>query len=90
MTAAARAGKALGLVATVLIHLSLGDAFRESLSVSPTRMDILMDVPADLILGWDWISNHCVQHLYADCQIRLRSGLAQLLLDLLPAAAISH
>ncbi len=48
------AGAALGLVGPVLIHLSLGDTFRESLSVSP--MD--MDVGADLILGWDWFSSH--------------------------------
>ena len=46
----AAAGEALGLVEPVLIHLSLGDTFRESLSVSP--MD--MDVGADLILSWDW------------------------------------
>ena len=38
----------------MLIHLSLGDTFRETLSVSP--MDL--DVGADLILGWDWISSH--------------------------------
>jgi hypothetical protein len=36
----------------VLVHLNLGDAFRESLSVSP--MDL--DAGDDLILGWDWIS----------------------------------
>ena len=43
----AAAGEAQGLVAPVLIHLSLGNTFRESLSVSP--MD--MDVGANLNLG---------------------------------------
>ena len=79
----AAAGEARDLVAPVLIHLSLGDSFRESLSVSP--MD--MDVGADLILGWDWISSHDLHHLYADGQVRLRSGPALLQLDLLPASA---
>ena len=79
----AAAGAALGLVAPVLIHLSLGDTFRESLSVSP--MD--MDVGADLILGWDWISSHDLHHLYAGGQVRCRSGPALLQLDLLPAGA---
>ena len=79
----AAAGAALGLVEPVLIHLSLGDTFRESLSVSP--MD--MDVGADLILGWDWISSHDLHHLYADGQVRFRSGPALLQLDLLPAGA---
>ena len=79
----AAAGEALGLVEPVLIHFSLGDTFRESLSVSP--MD--MDVGADLILGWDWISSHDLQHLYADGQVRFRSGPALLQLDLLPAGA---
>ena len=44
----------------VLIHLYLGDAFHESLSIS--LMD--MDVGDDLILGWDWISSHDLQHLF--------------------------
>ena len=79
----AAAGQALGLVAPVRIHLGLGDTFRESLSVSP--MD--MDVGADLILGWDWISSHDLHHLYADGQVRLRWGPALLQLDLLPAGA---
>jgi len=77
----AAAGEALGLVEPVLIHLSLGDTFRESLSVSP--MD--MDVGADLILGWDWISSHDLHHLYADGHVRFRSGPDLLQLDLLPA-----
>ncbi len=38
------------------------DALYELLSVSP----IDMDVGADLILGWNWISSHNLQHLYAD------------------------
>ena len=58
----------------MLIHLSLGDTFRESLSVSP--MDI--DVGADLILGWDWISSHDLHNLFQAGQVGLRSGLAQL------------
>ena len=79
----AAAGESLSLIAPVRIHLSLGDTFRESLSVSP--MD--MDVGADLILGWDWISSHDLHHLYADGQVRFRSGPALLQLDLLPAGA---
>ena len=63
------------------IHLCLGDTFRESMSVSP--MD--MDVGDDLILGWDWISS--LRHLLVAGKVSLRSGLALLLLDLLPAAA---
>jgi hypothetical protein len=66
----AAAGQALGLVAPVRIHLGLGDTFRESLSVSP--MD--MDVGDDLILGWDWISSHDLQHLFQAGQVGLRSG----------------
>ncbi len=46
-------------------HLRLGDAFRESLSISP--MD--MDVGTDLILGWDWISSHNLQHLFQAGQV---------------------
>jgi hypothetical protein len=46
-----------------------------------------MDVGADLILRWDWISSHNLQHLYADGQVRFRSGQALLQLDLLPAGA---
>ena len=67
----------------VLIHLSQGDAFHESMSISP--MD--MDVGDDLILGWDWISSHDLQHLFQAGQVDLRSGLAKLQLALLPAAA---
>ncbi len=74
-------GEALGLAAPVLVHLSLGATFRESLSVSP--MD--MDVGANLILGWDWISSHDLRLLYADGQVRFRSGPALLQLDLLMA-----
>ena len=66
-----------------MIHLSMGDTFRESLSISP--MD--MDVGDDLILGWDWISSHDLQHLFQAGRVDLRSGPAQLQLDLLPAAA---
>ena len=48
-----------------------------------------MDVGADLILSWDrdWISSHDLQHLYADGQVRSRSGPALLQLYLLPAGA---
>jgi hypothetical protein len=67
----------------VLIHLVLGDTLRESLSVSP--MD--MDVGADLILGWDWISSHDLRHLYVDGRLSPRSGHALLQLDLLPTSA---
>ena len=65
----------------MLIHLVLGDAFHEEMSVSP--MD--MDVGDDLILGWDWISSHDLRHLYVDGRVSLRSGPALLQLDLLPA-----
>ena len=54
----AAAGRPLGLAAPVLLHLSLGDTFRESMSVLP--MD--MDVDADLILGWDGISSQDLHH----------------------------
>ena len=64
-----------------MIYLSLGDTLRESLSMSP--MDL--DVGADLILGWDWISSHDLGHLYAAGRVNLRSGPALLQLDLLPA-----
>jgi hypothetical protein len=43
----ATAGEGLEHAAPVLVHLVLGDAFRESISVSP----MAMDVGADLILG---------------------------------------
>ncbi len=46
-----------------------------------------MDVGADLILGWDWISSHDLKHLYADGQARLQPGPALLQLDLFPAGA---
>ena len=81
-TAAAVGGRQ-GLGAPVLIHLSMGDTFRESLSISP----MAMDVGDDLILGWDWISSHNLQHLFLAGRVDLRSGPAQLQLDLLPAAA---
>ena len=79
----AATGGAQVLAAPVRIHLGLGDAFREALSVSP--MD--MDVGADLILGWDWISSHDLQHLFQGGRVDLRSGPARLQLELLPAAA---
>ena len=81
--ATAAAGGQQGLGTPVLVHLSLGDAFRESMSVSP--MD--MDVGDDLILGWDWISSHDLQHLFQAGQVDLLSGSAQLQLALLPSAA---
>ncbi len=67
MTTASGEG-AQGLGTQVLVHLSLGDAFRESLSISPTDMD----VGDDLILGWDWISSHDLQHLFQAGQVGLR------------------
>ena len=79
----ANPGGAQGLAEPVLIHLALGDAFREVMSVSP--MD--MDVGDDLILGWDWISSHDLRHLYVDGRVSLWSGHALLQLDLLPASA---
>ncbi len=68
--ATAAAGGAQGLGAPVLIHLSLGDVFREAMSISP--MD--MDVGEDLILGWDWISSHDLQNLFQAGHVGLRSG----------------
>ena len=79
----AATGGQQALAPPVLVHLGLGDVFRESLSISP--MD--MDVDADLILGWDWISSHDLRHLFQEGRIDLRSGLARLQLSLLPAAA---
>ena len=79
----ASGGGAHGLGTPVLVHLSLGDAFRESMSISP--MD--MDVGDDLILGWDWISSHDLQHLFQAGQVGLRSGPERLQLALLPSAA---
>ncbi len=69
----------------MLVHLNLGYAFRESMSVSP--MDL--DVGDNLILSWDWISSHDLRHLYqaGPRQVDLRSGSAQLQLALLPPAA---
>ena len=46
-----------------------------------------MDVGDDLILGWDWISSHDLRNLFHAGQVDLRSGPAQLQLDLLPASA---
>ncbi len=55
----------------MLIHLSLGDAFRESISIS--QMDV--DVGNDLIFGWDWISSHDLHSLFQACQVGLWSRL---------------
>ena len=67
--------------------------------VSACRRDIvLLDTDAthfficarlgdDLILGWDWISSHEVLLLYVDGRVSLRSGPAQLQMDLLRARA---
>ena len=83
VTTASAAGGPHGLGSPVSIHLCLGESFRESLSISP--MD--MDVGDDLILGWDWISSHDLRNLFDAGQVDLRSGPAQLQLDLLPANA---
>ena len=73
----------LGLASPVLLHLAFGDTFRESISVLP--MD--MDVEADLILGWVWISSHDLHHLYGTGRVSLQSCTALLQLDLLRASA---
>jgi hypothetical protein len=52
------------------VHLRLGNAFHESLSILP--MD--MDVGDDLILGWNWISSHDLHYLYRTGHVDLRSG----------------
>ena len=46
-----------------------------------------MDLGDDLIMGWNWISSHSLYHLFQAGRVDLRSGPAQLQLDLLPAAA---
>ena len=71
------------LPAPMLAHLGLGDTFREALSVA--LLD--MDVGDDLMLGWDWISSHNLRLFYVDGRVSLRSGPAQLQMDLLPARA---
>ena len=76
-------GDTLELAAPVLIHLCLGDTFRESMLVSP--MD--MDVGDDLILGLEWILSHDLRQLFVAGQISLLSWQELLQLDLLPAAA---
>ena len=81
--ATAAAGGQHQLGAPVLLHLCLGDSFREAMSISP--MDL--EVGDDIILGWDWISSHDLRHLYQAGQVSLRSGAAQLQLDLLPPEA---
>ena len=81
--ATAAAGGQHQLGAPVLLHLCLGDLFREAMSISP--MDL--EVGDDIILGWDWISSHDLRHLYQAGQVSLRSGAAQLQLDLLPPEA---
>ena len=67
----------------MLVHLALGEAFLECMSVSPMELD----AGADLILGWDWISSHDLQHLYAAGTVGIRSGHHEVQLALLPAAA---
>ena len=71
------------LPAPVLAHLGLNDTFREALSVA--LLDL--DVGDDLMLGWDWISSHNLLLFYVDGRLSLRSGPAQLHMDLLPAKA---
>ncbi len=46
-----------------------------------------MDVGADLILGWDWISSHDLSHLFEEGRVDLRTGQTAVQLNLLPAAA---
>ena len=67
----------------MLAHLGPGDAFREALSFSPMGTN----VGDDLTLGWDWISSRNLRLLCVDGRVSLRSGPAQLQLDLLPAGA---
>ena len=76
-------GGGQALAGPVLVHLFLGDTFREVPSVS--KID--MDVGDGLILGWDWISSHDLRKFYVDGQVSLRSGPARLQLALLPAEA---
>ena len=83
--ATAAAGGAQGLGAPVLLHLCLGDTCRESMSISPMEMD----VGADVILGWDWISSHDLCHLFEEGRVDLRAGRTMVQLDLLPAATRS-
>ena len=81
----AAAGGSQGLGAPVLLHLCLGESCRESMSISPMEMD----VGADLILGWDWISSHDLCHLFEEGRVALQVGPTRVQLDLLPAATRS-
>ena len=78
-------GGGQALAGPVLVHLFLGDTFREVPSVSESKIDI--DVGDDLIFGWDWISSHDLRNFYVDGLVSLRSGPARLQLALLPAEA---
>ena len=66
----------------VLVHLCLGDMFRESLSMMP--MDLHSGTA--LVLGWDWISSHDLTHLYQQGMVQATTGAAQWQAELLPAA----
>ena len=67
-----------GLGTPVLAHLCIGDTFRESMSMSPMELH----VGTELILGWDWISSHKLEHLYPDGRALATSGVAPVPLDL--------
>ncbi len=60
----------------MLVHLSLGHAFRDSMSISPMDTDVGDNLTR--ILGWDWISSHALHRLYLPGRVGLCSGPAQL------------
>ena len=57
------------------------------ISVSSMDMDVGDDLIDLMILGWDWISTNDLRLLYMDGRVSLRSGFAQLQLDLLRLSA---
>ena len=73
---------AQGLGTPVLVHLCLGDTFRESLSMMP--MDLHSGTA--MVLGWDWISSHDLTHLYQHGLVQATSGAAQWQVELLPSS----
>ena len=71
-------GEPQSLGTPVLVHLCIGDKFRESMSMLPMELH----VGTELILGWDWISSHKLEQLYPDGRAQATSGSGQVSLDL--------
>ena len=70
--------EAQALGAPVLVHLCIGDKIRESMSMLPMELH----VGTELILGWDWISSHKLEHLYPDGRAQVTAGTGLAPLDL--------